>query len=1058
MSKYFSILLAVLILIITGGNVLAENSPLRIVVGSETGYPPYAIVTEDGQADGFSVDLMKAVCKAMGIDVTFRVGPWNEVIASLENGEIDALPLVSYSDERDKVLDFTVPHTKGNGVFLKRKGSPSITSIDELGGKAIIVMNSDATHDWLKRNSISKNLVLTGTVPDALQALAAGEHDYVLAPHLVGLLIVKELGLTNLETTGQLINVHGRGYGFAVKEGNSSLLAQFNEGLNIIKATGQYDRIYDKWFGILDPKGVPTATISLTSNERQYLTQKREVTFCIDPDWMPFEAIRNGNLNGMTSDFKHLFEDRLGIPFRFVPTDNWAQSQSFAEAGKCDILPMVSITPAREKYLTFTPPYLSYSVGIIARNDLPFISGLYDLEKFNVGIGKGSSIWDHAHEMYPNGTFVDVDGVKDGLLKVSSGEIKAYLIAVPVATDSIKNLGLTNLKVAGHIEVSKSLRIGISRQSPQLAPIMVKLTNALSKEDVDSIYRKWVALRFEHTFNYDLIWKIGAVLLIVMTGIVLWNRKLSRLNKEILLADEELRASKEQTERSEKKYSLLFNRMQSAFALHEIICDDRGVPCDYRFLDINPAFENMTDLQRQDVVGKTVRELMPGIEDHLIKTYGEVALTGKSVNFEYFSQELNKHFEILAFRPQKGHFAVIFTNITERMAVDEELKRAKTESENANLAKTKFLATASHDLRQPLQAAHLFLYALASKNHDHESREIISNLEASVSSLDNLLNSLLDISRLEAGLVEAKIEAFSLNDFMARIAKDYNIIIDDTDKRVKLKVVETNAIVCSDVALFETILRNLISNALKNTKKGKVLLGCRHHGDSVTLEVWDNGCGIPADRLTDIFVEFVQIGNEGRNRKKGLGLGLSIVDKLAKILNHNIQVRSWEGRGSVFSIELPLSNEKGISIQIEENTLGNELAKETIFIVEDEPAIRASLSLTLEQMGYDTFAVCGHDFKECEELITKRTSRPDMILADYRLQNGLTGLDAINFFNEAYKVNIPAILLTGDTAPERLIEVKRSGLKILHKPINPEKLLTEIKKTLQSVNAQSKNV
>ena len=252
-----------IILILVAGEVHAADPSQRtqIVVGSELDYPPYALVTEGGQADGFSVDLMKAVCDVMGIDVIFRVGPWSEVRAALENGEIDALPLVSYSDAREKVFDFTIPHTMGNGVFFKRKGSPSIQSTGELGGKEIVVMRSDATHDWLLRNGISENLVLIRTVSEALRALAAGKHDYALAPRLVGLLIVNKLGLTNLEVTGPLIDVHGRGYGFAVKEGNSALLAQFNEGLNIIKATGRYDEIYIKWFGIVDPRGIATAVI-----------------------------------------------------------------------------------------------------------------------------------------------------------------------------------------------------------------------------------------------------------------------------------------------------------------------------------------------------------------------------------------------------------------------------------------------------------------------------------------------------------------------------------------------------------------------------------------------------------------------------------------------------------------------------------------------------------------------------------------------------------------------------------------------------------------------------
>jgi signal transduction histidine kinase/CheY-like chemotaxis protein len=291
-----------------------------------------------------------------------------------------------------------------------------------------------------------------------------------------------------------------------------------------------------------------SSPIFLTPDESRYLAQKKEITFCVDPDWMPFEALNKGQLDGMTSDYIDLFENRLDIPFRLVQTTSWAQSQDRAKVGICDILPMIPLTKKWEKHLTFTDPYLSYSVGIIAANELPFISDLADLSNHTVGIVKGYSTWEYAEDNFPHNKFVTVEGIEDGLLKVSSGKISAFLIAVPVAVHNIKELGLSNLKVAGHIQIKKELRIGVSRQVPSLAPIIKKLTSSLTKEDVDGIYRKWVALRFDTQFDYALFWKIGGGLLIVMTIIVVWNRKLSRLNKEIMLRDSELQIAKDKAE------------------------------------------------------------------------------------------------------------------------------------------------------------------------------------------------------------------------------------------------------------------------------------------------------------------------------------------------------------------------------------------------------------------------------------------------------------------------------------------------------------------------------
>ena len=239
----------------------AAQERLKIVVGSELDYPPFAVTTEDGQADGFSVDLMKAVCEIMDIDVTFRVGPWSEVRGALERGEVDALPLVSYSKERDIVFDFTAPHTVSHGVVFKRNDSPDIVSATDLRDKWILVMRADAGHDWLIRNDVSKNLVLTDTVGESLRLLSEGKQDFALAPRLVGLVASKKMGLTNIETTGPLFDAYGRGYGFAVQEGNYALLDQLNQSLSVIRSTGHYDAIYAKWFGTIDPKGLTAERI-----------------------------------------------------------------------------------------------------------------------------------------------------------------------------------------------------------------------------------------------------------------------------------------------------------------------------------------------------------------------------------------------------------------------------------------------------------------------------------------------------------------------------------------------------------------------------------------------------------------------------------------------------------------------------------------------------------------------------------------------------------------------------------------------------------------------------
>ncbi len=256
-KELFIVLLMVFIL----PNICWANHELHesyvgktITMGSELDYPPYAAVDENGNADGYSVDLMKAVAKQVGIKLRFEVGPWSEVKARLERGEIDALPLVAYSKEREKHFDFSHPHIISHAVAFVRKGQSAIKSIADLQGKEVVVMRSDSTHEYVLFSNITDKIILTDTVGDSFKLLASGKHDFVIAPKLSGLLLLRDLGINNIIPFGEPLEAYGKGYSFAVHEGNSSLLKALDRGLVLVKASGEYDQIYDKWFGDVDPR------------------------------------------------------------------------------------------------------------------------------------------------------------------------------------------------------------------------------------------------------------------------------------------------------------------------------------------------------------------------------------------------------------------------------------------------------------------------------------------------------------------------------------------------------------------------------------------------------------------------------------------------------------------------------------------------------------------------------------------------------------------------------------------------------------------------------------
>lgn len=379
--------------------------------------------------------------------------------------------------------------------------------------------------------------------------------------------------------------------------------------------------------------------------------------------------------------------------------------------------------------------------------------------------------------------------------------------------------------------------------------------------------------------------------------------------------------------------------------------------------------------------------------------------------------------------------SIILRNENTELIQQLEIKTEKAEL--ANSAKTRFLAAASHDLRQPLHAMSLFLDVLEQQNKNLEQEMIIHKIKKSSCSLENLLESLLDISKLDAGVISVNKQPFSIQKVFDVLESEFNSIA--KEKNISIHFVTTSLYINSDLQNVERILRNLIANAIRYTDKGRVLVGCRRHENSVSLLVYDTGIGINEDNNEIIFEEFQQLDNPSRDQNNGLGLGLSIVSRLVKLLGAELSFNSTPNKGSVFSVTLPRSLSPPLTqlntLSFEPNA---ELSGKHIIIIDDEEEIRNALKLLLEGWGCKvTELVSLQDTNQKLSLI----NTPDIILADYRLQNHETGVDVINAIYDFYKnSNIPAAIITGDTAPKRIKEAKDSGFQLLHKPVSGGKL------------------
>jgi len=375
---------------------------------------------------------------------------------------------------------------------------------------------------------------------------------------------------------------------------------------------------------------------------------------------------------------------------------------------------------------------------------------------------------------------------------------------------------------------------------------------------------------------------------------------------------------------------------------------------------------------------------------------------------------------------------------TEQLAQD--LERQKDIAERANLAKSTFLAAASHDLRQPVHALGLLAGALRGVAMAPEGNLLLDQIEASTNAMDGLFTALLDISRLDAGVVEVHRRPFAVAPLLNRICRDHE---DEAKaKGVVLILKRCEVTVDSDPVLLERIIRNLISNAVRYTENGRIVVGCRWRGSTISIQVWDTGRGIPPDQQEKIFQEYYQLGNAERDRSKGLGLGLAIVRRITDLLDCKLTLRSQPGRGSCFEVAVPVSKRASGPIETQLIAPSGALARGLIVVIDDETAIQRAMSSLLTGWGHDV--VTGGSGDEAMQQLSSRPDRPDLVICDYRLREGENGIGVIQRMRSEYNQDIPAMLITGDTAPDRLAEARASGLILLHKPVPNSKLRAAI--------------
>ena len=545
------------------------------------------------------------------------------------------------------------------------------------------------------------------------------------------------------------------------------------------------------------------------------------------------------------------------------------------------------------------------------------------------------------------------------------------------------------------------------------------------------------------------------------------NEEALSVNEEYQSTNEELLASKEELQSLNEELTALNSQLQETLERQRTTSDDlQNVLYSTKvatiFLDtrfnirfFTPATRALFNVIPSDV-GRPLTDLKSLAADEALSDDAQTVFKSQ-VPLEREIQGQSGHWFARRIMPYRASddktegVVITYEDVTERRRTAEALSAASRQAELASLAKSRFLAAASHDLRQPLQTLALLQGLLAKRVVEESAKQLVERIDDALGAITGMLNTLLDINQIEVGAIKPRTDDFPVNDLFDRLK---GLTYHAQAAGLALRLVPCALSIQSDQRLLEQMTRNLISNALKYTQRGRVLVGCRRRQGKLRIEIWDTGIGIPQSELKAIFEEYHQVDNPARQRSQGLGLGLSIVKSLGELLGHPINVRSLHGKGSVFSIEVPLTPSGAPSAPRNRSRLTDDAPAQTaprtgaILIIEDDPEVREHLKLFLNEEGYHVTAAV--DGPAALEAAARGAMRPDLVVADYNLPNGMSGVQVSQELGQGLDRRIPFIILTGDISTKTMRDIALHDCVYLNKPVK----LGDLRRTIEKLLAK----
>jgi ABC-type amino acid transport substrate-binding protein/nitrogen-specific signal transduction histidine kinase len=754
---------------------LSAHPEIKIAINQA--WPPMDYVDEQGNPQGIGVGFITALNTRLNGRLKIVPLSWTEMYESVKEKRIDALMDITPRPDREPFFNFTKPYVSVPHIIIAPKDAPYYENLMQLEGKTVGVERGFFIERVLREKYSNIKVKLFNTTSDALDAVSKGEMDAYIGNRAVAMHIIERELITNLKGHGKIwetasINAIGVRKDWPIL---SEILQKALDDLN----RNEVHAILEKWVDYKE--GESAVTIQLLPQEKAWIKAHPVLRLGYDTDWPPVEYVDSkGRFIGMSADFMELLSNMIGLTLKPTYPQSWQTTLEGIKAGSIDVLCSVTRTPQREEFLLFSKPYLSFPMVIVTDQGAPYIGAMKELTGKKIAVVNGYASHDILKVRHPELDVLITDSVAAGLNAVIRKEAYAFIGSLAAISHVISREGISGLKVSGETPYSYKISIGIHKNHPILAGIIQKAVDAVTEEDRNEIYQRWISVTYERRADYSLLWKVLFGAILVFTAVLYWNRRLSR----------------------------------------------------------------------------------------------EIGL---------------------------------------RRAVEKELMESKEAAESANRVKSAFLASMSHELRTPLNSiigfTGIILNELAGPLNLEQKKQL-KMVKGSSHHLLNLINDVLDISKIEAGELEVSCEKFSMRNVVNQVAESLKPLAEQKGLSLTVEIAPEVDTLISDERRIRQVLINLANNAIKFTERGGVKIICLKRNSRIEVEIRDSGIGIRDQDMGKLFRPFQQLDSGISRKYEGTGLGLSVCKRILDMLGGNIRVKSQFGKGSTFTFIVPLNPEE----------------------------------------------------------------------------------------------------------------------------------------------------